>query len=366
VNVGILGGGQLGRMLALAGYPLGLRFTVFDPDERACAGQVARVIAAAYDDWDALAHFAEAVDVVTYEFENVPVETAAFVATRAPIHPPLRALEAAQDRLREKELFRHYGLETVAYAPVGSREETDAASGGLTFPCVLKTRRLGYDGKGQMVVATPGGLASAWMELGSAPCIAEEWASYTRELSLIAVRDERGTVAFYPWVENEHRHGILRVSKAPANPTDSRAGSDVRARIRELMADLGYVGVLAVEFFEVDGRLLANEMAPRVHNSGHWTIDGAWTSQFENHVRAVCGMPLGDPGAREFAGMVNMIGAVPPISHLLSLSRAKSHLYGKEARPGRKLGHVNVAAETPEERDALVAMVRAVIEGHGG
>jgi 5-(carboxyamino)imidazole ribonucleotide synthase len=315
--VACIGGGQLGRMLGLAGLPLGLELRFLDPAPDACAGAVGELVVGAYDDPDGLERLARGADVVTYEFENVPVDAAARVGAV----PGVAALERGQDRLHEKELFRSLGIPTARF---GSLEET-----GL--PALVKTRRLGYDGKGQRRVEEPEAIG-----VGE---LAEELVSFDRELSVVGVRGRDGETRFWPVGENVHRDGILRVTRAPAPNAPQR---EAEALCAALLDELGYVGVLAVELFEVDGRLLANEFAPRVHNTGHWTIDGAETSQFENHLRAILGLPLGPTGARAPSVMVNLIGTLPPVEELLALPGAHVHLYGKEPRTGRKVGHVTL------------------------
>jgi len=313
--VACLGGGQLGRMLALAGIPLGLRFRFLDPSSDACAGQVGELLVGSFDDDALLDRLADGAAVVTYEFENVPVAAAA----RLGAVPGVRALAEGQDRLREKVLFRRLGIPTARFGGLG---ET-----GL--PAVVKSRRLGYDGKGQRVVEAEEPLRQDEL--------AEELVPFSRELSIVAVRGRDGGVAFYPMTENVHRDGILRASRAPAVDVPEKLAQDYA---RRLLEELDYVGVLALELFEVEGELLANEFAPRVHNTAHWTIDGARTSQFENHLRAVLGLPLGPTAALGDAVMVNLVGSLPPLERLLGLPGARAHLYGKEEKPGRKVGHV--------------------------
>jgi 5-(carboxyamino)imidazole ribonucleotide synthase len=349
-------------MLALAGYPLGLQVRVFDPASDACAGDVAQHTVGEYADLTNLARFSEGIDVVTFEFENVPVEAARFVADRVALHPTSRILEIAQDRVREKQFFRAAGLTTARFATLDTQDDLRTSLGDLQFPGVMKTKRMGYDGKGQVVISTRSEVAPAWKSLGEVSCIVEEFVAFDRELSLIMVRDGEGRIETYPWVENEHRGGILRVSRAPAVPRDPSVGLAVVQRVEEAMHGLGYVGVLAVEFFEADGVLVANEMAPRVHNSGHWTIDGAKTSQFANHVRAVTGLPIGTSRMSAHAGMVNVIGNPPAIDEVLALPSATVHMYGKQPRPGRKVGHINIVEPTSSERDSSVAIVRAIVD----
>jgi 5-(carboxyamino)imidazole ribonucleotide synthase len=348
VTIGILGGGQLGYMLALAGYPLGLHFRFLDPSPEAPVGRIAQRVTADYTDEAALEKFASGLELVTYEFENVPVEATRFLAERVPVYPPPAALEAAQDRLAEKDLFRKLGIATTEFVPVSNPGKLDAALKTLGLPAVLKTSRMGYDGKGQWILRTAEDVGKAKSELPPAQLILERFVPFTRELSVLAVRSRTGEIAIYPLVENHHRNGILRLSLAPAprlEPAVQRAAERAAHRVLE---SLKYVGVLAIEFFEHQGELLANEMAPRVHNSGHWTIEGAVTSQFENHLRAILGLPLGSPGPAGHCAMLNLIGDLPESSEVLAASDAHLHLYGKSPRPGRKLGHVTLRAASPE------------------
>ncbi len=322
--VACIGGGQLGRMLGLAGIPLGLRFRFLDPAADACArrgrGARRRQTTATTK---ALHRLADGATVVTYEFENVPVAAATSVGAV----PGAKALAAGQDRLHEKELFRRLGIPTPRFGDLG---ET-----GL--PALVKTRRLGYDGKGQRRVDVDEPLGENEL--------AEELVPFDRELSIVAVRGRDGATRFWPLAENVHRDGILAVSRAPAAAAPQAEAEEIA---RRLLDELDYVGVLAVELFEVGGRLLANELAPRVHNTGHWTIDGSVTSQFENHLRAILGLPLGATDPLAPSVMVNLVGDVPPLDELSALPGAHVHLYGKEPRRGRKLGHVTLVGE-PEE-----------------
>ena len=330
--VACIGGGQLGRMLGLAGLPLGLRFRFLDPAPDACAGAVGELVVGQYGDAGALERLADGADVVTYEFENVPVDAAARVAAV----PGTAALEHGQDRLREKELFRSLGIPTARF---GALAETGV-------PALVKTRRLGYDGKGQRRLEAVEPLA--------ADEVAEEIVPFARELSIVGVRGHDGETRFWPLGENVHRDGILRVTRAPAADAPQ---AEAEAICTTLLDALGYVGALAVELFEVDGRLLANEFAPRVHNTGHWTIDGAATSQFENHLRAILGLPLGATEARAPCVMVNLIGELPALEELTALPGARVHLYGKEPRPGRKVGHVTLL--DPDEDTVARALALA-------
>ena len=353
MRLGILGGGQLGRMIALAGYPLGVRTTVLDPSAEACAAQVCPQIRGEFDDLQALYQLARASDVVTFEFENVPVESARWLAERVPVFPPPRALEVSQDRFVEKNFLQSLGIPTPPFAAVESRIEFNAAIELIGLPAVLKTRRFGYDGKGQVVIHNSAEVEAAWEKLGGRPLILEAFVPFDRELSILAVRGRDGQIANYPLVENEHRDGILHRSIAPAGDTGEELTERAAEFASRVLSELNYVGVLAIEWFQDGPRLLANEMAPRVHNSGHWTIEGARTSQFENHVRAVCGLPLGRCDAIGVSAMFNFIGAVPDAASVLKLPEAHLHDYGKDPRPGRKVGHVTLHsddAETLNER----------------
>jgi 5-(carboxyamino)imidazole ribonucleotide synthase len=349
MRFGILGGGQLGRMIALAAYPLGVRCSVLDPAADPCAAQVCGHVRGEFDDFQALYQLVRESDAVTYEFENVPVESARWLAERVPVFPPPRALEVSQDRLSEKTFFQELGIPTPPFAAIDTREQFDAAVTEIGLPAVLKTRRFGYDGKGQAVLRSTADAERAWERLGGRPLILEGFVPFDRELSVIAVRGRDGAVVCYPLIENEHRDGILHRSLAPA----ARTGEELTERAQEfairVMTELGYVGVLTIEWFQDGPRLLANEMAPRVHNSGHWTIEGARTSQFENHVRAVCGLPLGSAAAVGWSAMFNFIGSVPPAPEVLRLTNAHLHTYGKSDRPGRKVGHVTLRANSAEE-----------------
>jgi 5-(carboxyamino)imidazole ribonucleotide synthase len=366
MRVGILGGGQLGRMLALEGYRLGLRFRFLEPSPDAPASGLGDIVVAAYDDAAALAPFARGLDVATYEFENVPVTTARALAARVPVLPPPGALQVAQDRLTEKQAFETLGIPTAAFVPVDHRAELDAAAARVGLPAVLKTRRWGYDGKGQVVLRSHADIPEAWEKLGGRPLVLERFVRFARELSVIGVRARDGGTAFYPLMENEHRNGILHQTIAPAPVVTEALQGKAERYLRELMERLEYVGVLALELFQEGDELLANEMAPRVHNSGHWTLDGAVCSQFENHLRAICGLPLGSTAATGHAGMINLVGSVPPAERILSIPGARLHLYDKAARTGRKLGHVNVVARDPAELRQVLERVEAEISAARG
>jgi 5-(carboxyamino)imidazole ribonucleotide synthase len=357
MTIGILGGGQLGYMLALAGYPLGLHFRFLDPSPEAPVGRIANRVTADFNDEQALEKFSHGLEVVTYEFENVPVTAAKFLAERVPVYPPTVALEEAQERLREKRLFRRLEIPTTEFAEVAKRSDLEAAVKQVGLPAMLKTCRMGYDGKGQWLLRTVEDVEKARPELPDVPLILEKFVPFTRELSILGVRGRNGEIAFYPLIENHHRGGILRLSLAPAPNLTASLQQEAEHAARKVLEDLGYVGVLCIEFFEIAGRLLANEMAPRVHNSGHWTIEGAVTSQFENHLRAILGMPLGSTAAVGVSAMINLIGEIPNNAEVLNVSNAHLHLYGKEPRAGRKLGHVTVRADHFEKlRQRLSAL----------
>lgn len=359
-TAGILGGGQLARMLALSGAPLGLRFLVMDTVADACAGQFAPLLVGDYRDEAALAEFAARVDVATFDFENVPAESAEWLAARVPVFPNPRALAVAQDRLAEKTLFRELDIPVPAFAAVASREQLDAALATVGVPCILKTRRLGYDGKGQFRIRTPGDADAAWDALGAQAAtvglIVEAFVPFERELSVVAVRGRDGEFRTWPLTENWHVDGVLSASLAPAR-ADAALAETATGYARSLAERLDYVGVFALELFCRGGVLLANELAPRVHNSGHWTIEGAETSQFQNHLRAVLGLPLGATAMRGHACMLNWIGAMPAAAAVLGEPGGHWHDYGKEPRDGRKVGHATLRAD---EAQALAAALERV------
>jgi 5-(carboxyamino)imidazole ribonucleotide synthase len=349
MRLGILGGGQLGRMIALAGYPLGASCTVLEPTAGSSAAQVCGHIAGEFDDYQALYDLARASDVVTYEFENVPVASARWLAERVPVYPPPRALEVSQERLAEKQFFAALGIPTPPFAAVETEADFRAAVAEIGLPAVLKTRRFGYDGKGQAVLRTSADADAAWLKFGGRPLILEGFVPFDRELSLVAARGRDGQVVTYPLIENVHIDGILHRSIAPAPDLGEELSERAAEFAARVLGELEYVGVLTIEWFQDGPRLLANEMAPRVHNSGHWTIEGALTSQFENHVRAVCGLPLGKPDAVGCSAMYNFIGTVPTAATVLADPDAHLHLYGKSSRPGRKVGHVTLRVGSAAE-----------------
>ena len=360
MRVGIVGGGQLGRMLALAARPLGLTVSVLDGNPDAPAAAVAPLIAGDFGDRDALGQLAAVSDVVTFDFENVPADAADWLATRVTVRPGAHALRVAQDRVVEKRLFADLGIPCARFAAVDDAASLADAVADIGTPAILKTRRLGYDGKGQCVVASPADAERARVALGGRDLILESFVQFRRELSIVAARGVDGAIVAYPLAENVHRDGILRTTIAPA--PESPYAADADAFVRRLLEHLDYVGVLALELFECDDGLRANEFAPRVHNSGHWSIEGAVTSQFENHLRAVAGLPLGDPRARAHAGMVNFIGGMPDERAVRAVPGAAWHDYGKTARPGRKLGHATVVAADAAARDEYTQTLAALAD----
>jgi 5-(carboxyamino)imidazole ribonucleotide synthase len=364
MHIGIVGGGQLGRMLALAGYPLGFRFTCLEPGVNSPLGQISNQIVAAYDDESALARLQSDTDLVTYEFENVPMRSAHFLETNGPLYPPARALETGQDRVTEKTFFRSLGIPTPEFVAVRSLAELPAAVDQIGLPAVLKTRRMGYDGKGQWLLRRRDdcALLGVGSEALAHGLILEACVPFQRELSVIAVRGRDGQFACYPLAHNVHRAGILRVSRAPFITVQAAAAF---AYAKLVMEALHYVGVLAIELFDTGDQLLVNEMAPRVHNSGHWTMDGAVTNQFENHLRAIAGMPVGATDARGHCAMVNLVGDAPALPELLAIPGAHVHLYGKSARPGRKLGHVNLVEDSAAQLEDKLAQVRVLARSDG-
>lgn len=362
-TLGILGGGQLGRMLALAAQPLGIDVTVLDPNPEAPARSMARHVAAPFDDQAGLEELAQS-DFLTFEFENIPDDVVRSLESKSRVSPCALALRTAQDRWVEKNAFLELGIPTAAFRQIDSLDQAIAAYEELG-PIVLKTRRFGYDGKGQAVVRKREELEAGYSSLNGAPAIAEELIPFQRELSIIVCRGQGegpAPVEIYPLTENVHRSGILHASTAPALELTEELSEQANTYAKRLVEHLDYVGVLALELFQVEGRLLANEFAPRVHNSGHWTIEGAVTSQFENHVRAVTGLPLGSAALRCPTVMVNLIGRVPPLASLLQLTDTHVHDYAKSPRAGRKVGHVTCLGKTTEEAKSRAALVEQKLE----
>ena len=358
---GVLGGGQLGRMMALAGVPLGLEFRFLDPAPDACAGVAGGVLQAGFDDADAARAWAAGIDVATFDFENVPAATARALEEITPLYPASNALDACQDRLVEKQLLESLDIGVAAYHAVSSRTDLVEGLERLGYPAVLKTRRLGYDGKGQMVLRDPEDRERAWQKLGDAELILEAFVPFDSECSLVGVRGADGGTRFWPLTRNVHDRGILVLSRPGGFPPGLQAAAE--RKMARLMNHFAYRGVLTIEFFLCGDTLLANEIAPRVHNSGHWTIDGSACSQFENHVRAVAGMPLGDTRRVHHSLMFNWIGSMPDRESALSIPGLHWHDYGKAPRPGRKIGHATLTAD---DHGQLMANAGRLAELAGG
>lgn len=340
--IGILGGGQLARMLALAGHPLGLKFIILEPASDACSAMVAEHICGDYDDEMKLQELADKADIVTFEFENVPARSIELLAEKVTCYPPAQALALAQDRLNEKNMFKRLDIATPPYAAVDSLEMLQQAMEEIGYPAVLKTRREGYDGKGQAVLRSKGDLATGWQAIAGKAAIVEGFVPFDREFSIIAARRADGETVCYPLTENIHSGGILRTSIVRNNdPLQGLA----EQYISRLLNEMNYVGVLALELFQQGDQLLANECAPRVHNSGHWTQDGAVCCQFENHLRAICGLPLGSTRSQDHVAMLNLISELPSSDTVLAEADAHLHLYHKAPRAGRKIGHINLCSD---------------------
>jgi 5-(carboxyamino)imidazole ribonucleotide synthase len=355
--IGVIGAGQLGRMLALAGTRLGARFAFYED----VPSSTSQTLGALYHQ-DQLQAFIDVVDVVTFESENTSVALVEQIAAQKPVFPPAKALYAAQHRGREKTLFRSLGIQTAPFAIVNTLDELKAAVTSIGLPAVLKTTTEGYDGKGQAVLRTEADIDPAWQAIGSRELILEGFIHFSRELSIIAARNKQGEVVFYPLVENTHVDGILRLTVAPAAQVSAALTQQAQQAITAIMQSLDYVGVLALELFDTADGLVANEMAPRVHNSGHWSQDGAWTDQFENHCRALLALPLGDAGmAVPVAAMINLIGNLGDWQSVLTIPHAEVHLYDKAPRAGRKLGHVNLIAADRVELQNQVKKVQSLV-----
>jgi len=353
MRIGIIGAGQLGQMLGFAARDLNAEVRFVDPSDKPPAAQCGKVIQSAFDDPAALVALADTCDVVTYEFENIPAAALQQIEGIAPVYPPVAALRYSQDRLQEKRLFEELKIPLPGYYAINTREELDAAAIELGLPLVIKTRRFGYDGKGQFVARTAEDLDAAWNGLGARALIAEQWVPFDYEVSCIGVRSISGELAIYPLSRNVHTDGILRSSRSPVDAPELVEMAS--GYVHRLLDRLDYVGVLALELFVTGDELLANEFAPRVHNSGHCSIEGSETSQFENHLRAILDLPLGSTASVGHAGMVNLIGEISKATRALAVGQL--HDYGKAARKGRKLGHITVVAETAEQRDALVEII---------
>ena len=354
-TVGILGAGQLARMLAQAGQAMGLEFIFLDPAGDVCAASLGEHICADWHDQVALRKLAQLADVVTFEFENIPEQSVRLIESICPVYPPSKALYISQDRLREKTCLQALHIPVALFYPVTSRPELLNAMEQIGLPCVLKTRRLGYDGKGQTVLRFKEDLERAWQILGDHDLLCEGFVPFDVECSIIAVRGQDGRTAYWPLTRNLHRDGVLAISQAPA--FDRQTQTRAEALVKRLLDHLDYIGVLALELFLQDGELLANEFAPRVHNSGHWTIDGADTSQFENHLRAICDLPMGETRNNSQALMFNLLGEMPNDVNMASMAGVHWHDYHKVVRAGRKLGHVTVTAQTEPGLKAMAVQL---------
>ncbi len=360
MRIGILGNGQLGMMMALAAYPMGHRVRFFAPAPGDSTEGLGEQVLASYEDLDALRRFAAGLDVVTYEFENVDLVALQTLATMVPVYPSIEALAKSRDRVVEKTFFGEIGAQVPQFRAVSSEADLQRAIRELGTPAVLKTRRFGYDGKGQALLRTAEDGAQAWQELGKAPdgLVLESFVHFDREVSLIGVRSRGGDMKFYPLVQNHHRAGILSRTLAPAPEVDAALQSRAEGVAAKTMEALDYVGVLTIEFFQVGQDLLVNEIAPRVHNSGHWTIEGAVTSQFANHIRAVCGAPLGATALRGPSDMFNLVGSMPAREAVQAIPGAYFHDYGKAPKPGRKLGHITVNLDGGDIAASVAAVAK--------
>lgn len=358
-KLGIIGGGQLAQMMAHAAEKLGIETIVLDPKADACAGQVAQLVQAEYNDQQALNKLADQCDVLTFDFENVPASSLKQLAQHCRICPSADILETAQDRLLEKNLFRELGIAIGGFYEINSRPDLLAALEQTGYPAILKTRCFGYDGKGQQVLRQPEDLEHAWRRFEGHALILEQFIAFDWECSIIGVRNDAGEIRYYPLTRNHHTNGILDYSRAPIENLNTQLQTTAQKYLQRILEQFNYVGVLALELFVVDGQLLANEIAPRVHNSGHWTIDGANCSQFENHVRACCGLPLGSTDAKAEALMVNWIGHVPEAGEYQQVEGLHWHDYGKQPREGRKVGHATLIAESS---DALMVKAKRLAD----
>jgi len=356
MKLGIIGAGQLARMLALAAYPLNIKCMFLDPNEKSCAASLGELLISNYDDQASIAKIAKECDFVTYEFENVSAQALESLANLGAVAPSPRALTVSSDRLLEKSLFKQLGIKTAAYSQVDSIADLEAAVDQIGYPGILKSRHSGYDGKGQVVIRDRNDLVKAWSEIDKVSAIFEKMVDFSREVSMIAVRSRRGEIRYYSLVENVHENGVLKLSTVRLNDDMQ---TQAESFVQTLLEELDYVGVIALEMFQVGNELVVNEFAPRVHNSGHWTIEGAITSQFENHVRAVTNLPIGDCSAVSPSAMVNLVGKLPAIEEILKVDGANIHYYDKEPRAGRKVGHVTICAE---DNNALKSRLDSVLQ----
>jgi len=356
LRIGVLGGGQLGRMMALAGYPLNLSFSFFDRASDCPSAALGPRFGDNQDSPESLQAFIDSADVFTYEFENIPTAWVNTIAAQKPVFPSVKSLAISQNRLNEKKLFAELNIPSARFATIESADDLKQASQDLGLPLVVKTVTDGYDGKGQFLLRSADQINECWRALGQhAPLIAEEFIQFKRELSIIAVRGQQGDTRFYPLAENHHHRGILSHSIVPAPNLDQNTQLMAERYISSILHEMNHVGVLTLELFETRHGLLANETAPRVHNSGHWSIEGAHCSQFENHVRAVAGLPLGSTRAEKPSAMLNIIGRHPNSHEILKVTDAHLHLYGKTERENRKLGHITVTADSYAELNMRIS-----------
>lgn len=358
MRVGVVGGGQLARMLALAAHPLDIRVSALCASRADPACAAADAVRATEDVVGGLRELARMSDVLTFESENVDVGALRDACQAIPCHPSLDALALVQDRLLQKRHIASLGLPLARFESVDTREDLLRAVEVVGAPAILKTRRGGYDGRGQCTIRDGDDVEAAWAAFGGRPLVLEEFVEFDRELALVSVRGRDGEIRFYPLVENLHAAGVLRATRAPACRIPHQLGQRAREQARVLLESLDYVGVLTIELFERDGETWINELAPRVHNSGHWTIEGASTSQFESHLRAICGFPLGTTDARGHSVMINLLGSLPARESLLALDGVRVHLYSKSPAAGRKLGHITICGD---EQDALAARIREAL-----
>ncbi len=364
IRVGIIGSGQLGRMMALAGTPLNMEFVFFDEATSSPSSRLGTSIQPSKE--DALEYFLQQVDVVTYESENTDADLVKRIIESKPVYPGEASLRKSQHRLVEKNTFKELGIRTADFMRVTSKDELIEATSTLGFPVVLKTTTMGYDGKGQAVVKSAADIDDAWSELKGNELIAEAFIRFSREMSVIAVRDQHGNMEIYPLAENHHSDGILRISRIPAKNLSAEKEQQAKQYIQKMAEHLNHVGVLTLELFDTESGLLANEMAPRVHNSGHWTQEGSHCSQFENHVRAISGLPLGNTGLRQHgAAMINIIGKIGDSCQVLAIGNAHLHLYSKTERLNRKLGHINITGNSEVEIENTINQFQSFIDECG-
>ena len=357
MKVGILGGGQLAQMLAQAGESLDMEFAFVAPEQDACAAPYGKHFMYPYLDPKAKEELQDWADIVTYEFESIPVPLVEALEEETPVHPSSQALILASDRLNEKNMFNQQGIETAKFATVGSLEDLQAAAKEVGLPAILKTRRDGYDGKGQVVLCDESQLEAAWDSLSPAACILESMVNFQREVSIVASRNVDGDIAYYPLAENYHREGILRLSLSLKNDPKQKEAEEI---IRKVMEKVNYVGTMAVELFDLGDTFAANELSPRVHNSGHWSMNGTIASQFKNHLLAIANQSLQDTSVQNATAMVNLIGGIPDKQAVAEIPNAVLYDYGKELKPGRKVGHINITADGDNDENFIPNVIKVL------